>query len=42
VMEVEDNMIRLWRDYWDINTLMSNAPQWWLEHIMQFSVADFA
>ena len=42
VMEVEGNMIRLWRDYWDVNTLMSQAPQWWIEHIMKFSVADFA
>ena len=42
VMEVEGGMIRLWRDYWDVNTLMSRAPQWWLDHIMAFSVADFA
>lgn len=42
VMELnDDGMIQLWRDYWDLNTLMNNVPQWWLEHIMQFSPEDF-
>lgn len=41
VMEIRDGMIALWRDYSDMNTLLSKAPQWWLEHIMKFSVADF-
>ena len=26
--------ICLWRDYWDLNTLMSGAPAWWQEKIM--------
>jgi limonene-1,2-epoxide hydrolase len=41
VMEIEDGMIRLWRDYSDMNTLMSKVPQWWLEHIMKFTEEDF-
>ena len=36
VIEVDDDgKIALWRDYWDLNTLMQNAPQWWLDHIAQ-------
>ena len=42
VMEVREAMIRLWRDYSDLNTLLAKAPQWWLEHIAKFTVADFA
>lgn len=41
VMELHDGMITLWRDYWDLNTLMNNVPQWWIEHIMQFTPDDF-
>ncbi len=26
--------ITRWWDYWDLQTLMGAAPQWWLEHIM--------
>jgi len=33
--------IRLWRDYWDLGTLMNNAPAWWLEHIMAANGAEF-
>jgi limonene-1,2-epoxide hydrolase len=24
-----------WSDYWDLQTLLGGAPQWWIEHIMQ-------
>ena len=37
VMEVKDGKIALWRDYWDLNTLMQNAPQWWLDHVAEQS-----
>ena len=40
VMEIRGGMITLWRDYSDMNTLLSKAPQWWLEHIMKFSIED--
>jgi len=30
---IEDGRIKLWRDYWDLQTLLGSAPQWWLEHI---------
>lgn len=34
VQEIHDGRITLWRDYSDMNTLLSAAPQWWLDHIM--------
>jgi limonene-1,2-epoxide hydrolase len=42
VMEVADGRIRLWHDYSNLDTLLKNAPQWWLEHIMKHSIEDFA
>jgi limonene-1,2-epoxide hydrolase len=38
VHELEDGRIVRWWDYWDLATLMSAAPQWWVEHIMAESV----
>lgn len=38
---LRDGKIVLWRDYWDLNTLMSGAPQWWIDHLAKFSAADF-
>jgi limonene-1,2-epoxide hydrolase len=35
VMEVRDGKLVRWWDYWDMQTLMSAAPEWWVEHIMQ-------
>jgi len=34
VQEISNGKIRLWRDYSNIDTLLSAAPQWWLDHIM--------
>ena len=42
VHEVRNGKIALWRDYWDIGTLMSQAPQWWIEKIAKNSEADFS
>jgi limonene-1,2-epoxide hydrolase len=42
VHELEHGRIRLWRDYWDLNTLTSGVPKWWLEHVAKFSEQDFA
>ena len=39
---VKDGQIVLWRDYWDLNTLMSGAPKWWIERLASFSEADFS
>ncbi len=33
--------ITLWRDYWDLSTLMNNAPAWWLEQIMAADGEEF-
>lgn len=34
VQVVVDGRITLWRDYSNIDTLLSAAPSWWLEHVM--------
>jgi limonene-1,2-epoxide hydrolase len=34
IQEIAGGKIRLWRDYSNIDTLLSAAPQWWLDHIM--------
>ncbi len=38
---VEDGKVKLWRDYWDLGTLMNGAPAWWIEHLAKHSAADF-
>lgn len=30
---VSDGLISRWTDYWDLQTLLSAAPAWWLEEI---------
>ncbi len=42
IHEVRDGKIKLWRDYWDINTLMAQAPKWWIEAIMKHAGEDFS
>jgi len=38
---IRDGRIQLWRDYWDLQTLMSGAPAWWIERLATYSAADF-
>jgi hypothetical protein len=38
---IEDGKIKLWRDYWDFQRLMSGAPAWWIEHLAKHTEADF-
>ena len=33
VQEFRGGKIARWWDYWDLATLMNNAPAWWVEHI---------
>jgi limonene-1,2-epoxide hydrolase len=33
VQVIADGKIALWRDYSNIDTLLSAAPPWWLEHV---------
>ncbi len=35
VHELQGPHIIRWWDYWDLQTLMQAAPDWWIEHIMQ-------
>jgi ketosteroid isomerase-like protein len=37
MMEFRGDQIIRWWDYWDLGTLMNNAPAWWVEHIMAAS-----
>jgi limonene-1,2-epoxide hydrolase len=35
VQEVRNGSIMRWWDYWDLQTLMNGAPDWWIEHVAQ-------
>jgi len=35
VHELRDGKITRWTDYWDMALLVSSAPQWWFEHVME-------
>ena len=39
VHEIRDGKLTRWWDYWDMATLMSAAPQWWIEYIMSGGTA---
>ena len=41
VHEVKDGKITLWRDYWDLNTMMAQAPKWWLERLAGVDQSSF-
>lgn len=41
VHEVAGGKIRLWRDYWDLGTMMSQAPKWWIEQIARHTEAEW-
>ncbi len=41
IHQIRDGRIVLWRDYWDLGTLMSGAPKWWIEHLAKFSQEHF-
>jgi limonene-1,2-epoxide hydrolase len=40
--EVVEGKITLWRDYWDINTMMAQAPQWWIERISKHDASEWS
>ena len=42
VQEIRDGKLVLWRDYFDLNTLLSGAPQWWIERLAKFTQEDFS
>ena len=42
VHEVKDGQITLWRDYWDLNTMMGQAPKWWIEQLAGFDPTTFS
>lgn len=41
VMEVrDDGLITRWSDYWNLDTLLGQAPEWWVTHIMEEYARD--
>ncbi|HEV7731149.1 MAG TPA: nuclear transport factor 2 family protein [Candidatus Binatia bacterium] len=40
IQVIDGGKISLWRDYSNMDTLLSAAPSWWLEHVMQSWAAD--
>ena len=41
MQRVNDGKITRWSDYFDLQTLLGNAPQWWLDRLANFSEEDF-
>ncbi len=41
IHELRDGKIVKWFDYWDINNMISQAPQWWVEKVAEASPRDF-
>lgn len=42
VMELAEGKIARWSDYWDLQTLLGGAPDWWIEHITtEYAKAPF-
>jgi ketosteroid isomerase-like protein len=41
VHEVKNGRITLWRDYWDLQTMMNAVPKWWIEQIMKRRAEEF-
>ena len=42
IHEVEGGRIRLWRDYWDLNTMMAQAPRWWIERLAKVDASEWS
>jgi limonene-1,2-epoxide hydrolase len=41
VHEVVNGRITLWRDYWDLNGMMAQAPRWWIEQIARHDESEW-
>jgi ketosteroid isomerase-like protein len=41
IHEVRGGKIELWRDYWDLNRMMAQAPQWWIERLAQHDASEW-
>jgi ketosteroid isomerase-like protein len=39
---VRDGKIELWRDYWDLNRMMAQAPKWWVERLAQQDPSEWS
>jgi ketosteroid isomerase-like protein len=39
---VRDGRIALWRDYWDLNTMMAQAPKWWIERLASHDESEWS
>ena len=39
---VQDGKIKLWRDYWDLGTMMQQAPPWWIERLAKQDASEWS
>ncbi len=42
IHEVRDGKIALWRDYWDLNRMMAQAPKWWTLRLAQHDPSEWS
>ncbi len=42
VHEVVGGKVSLWRDYWDLNAFMGQAPRWFVERLAGFDASHFS
>ena len=42
IHEVRGGKIRLWRDYWDLNRMLAQAPRWWIEMLAKHDASAWA
>ena len=42
VHELTDGKITLWRDYWDLGTMMAQAPRWWIERLAAVDASEWS
>lgn len=42
IHQLREGRITLWRDYWDLNTMMAQAPKWWIERLAGFDGSEWA
>ena len=40
--EIKDGLVYRWSDYWDMQTFVSQFPEWFIEEMMKASSADFS
>jgi limonene-1,2-epoxide hydrolase len=39
---VRDGKVALWRDYWDLQKLLAQAPRWWIERLAEHNESEWS